>query len=351
LPNPPNAVPNIAINNIINIEPFNRNGLANEPVGVVDGDRVGVVEDEDIEIAIDVEEADDNGKKTRRSRKFTFWNFVERIDASTSFCKCGCLDLDGVDRKTYGTPTTGAIKRHVEKVHPALFTMLTNAKNNRGNIMNLLEKIEELDGNAVAKVKKQRRNSDRFWIKSIELKPAVISDLRLLMWSISSGISRNAVNDPLFDAYIRSLGAQVAPNRHTLQDQHLPVLDDLVRTSWVKETKDILSSALSSDGWRDRHRRDWINIVIAFIILSLDGKSWVIRVIEPDLIFLPSSATSDTIAYLINDSVDRIVHFFRINHESLFFAPYLLFSFLRTALRAPAPRTAPRTKLARRFIW
>ncbi len=208
---------------------------------------------------IEVEEIDGNGKRTRKTRKLTNWSFVDRIDNNSSYCKCGCLDADGFDRKKLVTPTSGAITPHVKKKHPELWSMKTQLKINRGNLNQLLEKIEELNGGAVAKAKRQRRGSQKFWLKSIDLEPKVISELKLLLWSISNGISRNAINDPLFDSYIRSLGAEVAPNRHTLQSQHLPILDELVRYSYLEDLKEIPSVALSSDGWRDRHRRDWIN--------------------------------------------------------------------------------------------
>jgi hypothetical protein len=260
------------------------------------------------EIVIEEEQVDNNGKRSRTTRKFTFWNFVDKIDASNSYCKCGCMDDDGISRKKYSAPTTGHVSRHVEKIHPELFTLFNNVKNTRGNFNELIERIDRLNDGALQKATKRRRLSDKFFSKSLKLQPAVTSDLRLLLWAIGNGVSRNAINDVLFDQYLRSLGTQPATNRHTLQNQYLPVLDDLVRAGFKDELKSLHSVAIASDGWRDRTRRDWINIVLAFIVDSEQGpKKWNIRNIEPDLVFLPSSATGDTIAYLINNVLDSIV--------------------------------------------
>ena len=280
------------------------------PAPIQDVEMAGVDEDDDdSEIVEEATVEAPGGKRTRTTRKFTLWNFVSRIDATNSFCKCGCLDNDGIERKKYFTGSTGNIKRHVAKLHPTLLTMFEDIKTHRGNITQLLEKIEELDGNAIGKAAKKRRNSDRFWTKALDIGPAVVADLRLLMWSIANGISRNSLNDILFDAYLKSIGAQAATNRHTLQEQHLPILDQLVRDSHISDLKDIMSAAISSDGWRDKHRRDFINVVIAFIKCHETKKLWLIKVVEPDLIFLPTSATADTIAYLINNVLNEVVLF------------------------------------------
>ncbi len=275
------------------------------PVG---GERPALDEDDD-DVGVDLVEevVDGAGKRTRVSRKFTLWNFVIRDGPNNSLCKCGCLDENGLLRKKISTPSSGAIRRHLAAVHPELFAQFSDLKHNRGNSNQLVETIDRLDGEAVQKAGKKRRNSDRFWAKAIDLETSVASDLRLLIWAISCAISRNSLNDPLFDAYLKSLGAKPSPNRHELQESCLPVLDRFVTESFTSELNGVASVALSSDGWRDRSRRDWINIILAFIVDSVTEKKWIIRVIEPDLIFMPGSATAQTIALLINESLERVV--------------------------------------------
>ncbi len=89
---------------------------------------------DDDSMEIEVEEIDGNGKRTRKTRKLTNWSFVDRIDNNSSYCKCGCLDADGFDRKKLVTPTSGAITPHVKKKHPELWSMKTQLKINRGNL-------------------------------------------------------------------------------------------------------------------------------------------------------------------------------------------------------------------------
>lgn len=306
--------------------PPNSNPFAPAPAGPVDPQEEA---DEAEEGEVEVEEVDVNGKRTRKTRKTTFWIFAERIDAKTSFCKCGCFETGRrVGRLKYATSSTGNISRHVETLHPELFSAFQNAKDNRGNWTTLLEEIDRLNGDSVQQLAKQRRHSDSFWAKAVDLEPAVASDLRLLLWAISNSISRNSLNDPLFDAFLKSLGSNPSPNRHTLQSQYLPVLDGFVIDSFSDDLEGILSVALSSDGWRDRARRDWINIVLAFIVNAKNGKKWLIRVIEPDLIFLPSSATAETIAYLINNALEPLV---RLPCLLVDLSHFFFFSFRRIA--------------------
>jgi hypothetical protein len=266
------------------------------------------------EIELDDEEVEVGAgpKRARITRKFTFWNFVDKIPGSTdSFCKCGCLDDGGVLRLRYATPNTGAVRRHVEKHHKSLFTKFEACIAKRGNLNELLEDIERLNGEATEKATKRRRKSDSFWARSTKLEKDVASNLRLLAWSISCGVSRNALNDILFDAYHKSLGCQPPSNRHLIQDSYLPAFDELVRASMVEDLKNVPCVSLSSDGWRDKARRDWINVVVQWIGDSKKfPKKWDIKVVEPDLIFLPSSATADTIAYLINGSLELFVLLF-----------------------------------------
>jgi hypothetical protein len=283
-------------------------------------ENAGVEEEGGEAAVVEVDVVGANGKRTRETRKFTLWNFVDRIDANFAYCKCGCLENDGASRKKFSAPNTGLVRRHVEKLHPRLYSLFSNCQNNLGNYNELITAIAALDGAAVEKVAKRRRHSDQFFIKSSKLDRAAATDLRLVLWAVANGISRNALNDTLFDSYLKSLGCDIPPNRQTLQERHLPVLDDLVTSSMIDQLKSVLSVSTSSDGWRDRARRDWINVVVTWCDVSAtDPKKWEIYSIEPDLIFLPSSATADTIAYLINNALDSVV-------PTSFFVSYSIFT-------------------------
>lgn len=271
-------------------------------------------EDDDVELGVEgdgEEVALPAGKRKRTTRKVSYWTFVDKINGSDdAYCKCGCLNADGVLRLVYSAPSTGAVKRHLEKHHQQLSSRFLACKNRNGNLNELVELMEKANAEALEKAQKRRRRSDSFWAKSVHLEREVASNLRLLTWAVSCGVSRYALNDILFDAYHKSMGCEPPKNRHLLQDSYLPVLDELLRERMVSDLKEVASVSLSSDGWRDNARRDWINVVIYWIVESPTMKRWLIKCMEPDLIFLPSSATADTIAYLINGSLDPVVLFF-----------------------------------------
>ena len=178
----------------------------------------------------------------------TKWIFVEKIDGNNVYCKCGCLSSDGTSRLKYAASTSGHADRHAKTNHGALYAEFLRCQNNQGNFNSLIETISELNDAALEKIRKKRRVSDHFFAKSIKLEAKTASDLRLVIWEIANGISRNAANDSLFDSYIRSLGANVVPNRHEQQEKFVPFLDSYV----VKEMKQIVvgvpAVSLSSDG-------------------------------------------------------------------------------------------------------
>jgi hypothetical protein len=305
LPRPPIPAP-------LPIAPIGNQPLAPNivvQVAVAQAPRAGDEEDDDVEIEEEGEEAPASGKRKRATRKLSYWAFVENINGvNEAYCKCGCLDADGVLRLRYAAPSTGAVKRHLEKHHKQFFSKFLACKDRNGNINELFELIEKANAEALEKAQKRRRRSDSFWAKSVQLEKEVSSNLRLLTWAVSCGVSRIALNDILFDAYHKSLGCEPPKNRHLLQDSYLPALDELLRERMVSDLKEVASVSLSSDGWRDNARRDWINIVIYWIMESQTPKRWHIKCMEPDLIFLPNSATADTIAYLIDGALEPIVH-------------------------------------------
>ena len=151
----------------------------------------------------------------------------------------------------------------------------------------LIDLIEREDTAAKNKGSKRIKANDTFWSKAVNLDKSVISYFFLLMWAIANGISRSSINDPLFDAFLKSIGTEPASNRQILQSQHLVAID--VRVG-INDSKSAMSVALASNGWRYRARHDWINVVICFIVNSVSKEpKWEIRVIEPDLIFLPQA--------------------------------------------------------------
>ena len=65
------------------------------------------------------------------------------------------------------------------------------------------------------------------------------------------------------------------------------------------------SVSISSDGWRDRARRSWLDLGIAWI--SDEGDKWIIDVVDADLIPIPGASTGDVLETLLKESVDDFV--------------------------------------------
>lgn len=261
-------------------------------------------EEVEVEAEVEVDVVESNGKRT--TRKITQWIFAERHeDGKHVYCKLGCLSDDGLSKKAYVAHTTSHVIRHCATHHKDLQDAFVRCCNTKAGINELLDSVNATDLDTSEKLRKRRKKSDSIWGKAVKMPNAVASDLHLLLWAVKNGISRNALNDKLFDSYVRSLGAITPANRHDLQAQHLPLLDELVRDTMVAALKDVQCISLSSDGWKDRARRDWINLVIVWI--SETPGLWQINCIEPDLIHVPVSATSATISYLIDESLSHIV--------------------------------------------
>jgi hypothetical protein len=189
-------------------------------------------------------------------------------------------------------------------------------QNNRGDFNEMLDAIQKMNDKAIARAKVMRDKNTNFWNKAVGLDNQTSSEIRLLMWAVSCGISRNALNDPLFDSYLKSLGKSPAANRHTLQSQALPVLDSLVGTSWQNDLKGVLCVSISSDGWRDQLRRNWINLVVQWCeSAKSDPSKWAIYVVEPDLIPLSTSATAEALAYLLSGVLEKFVRISAFGYE------------------------------------
>lgn len=263
-------------------------------------------------------EASDPERRTRKTRKRTYWTFVERPHEAAAagitlkekdvICKLGCLSRDGSTRLVFSGPNTGAVGRHVQFVHPQVYQQFLACKASKDNWNRLDARVAELDSQAMERIEKRRRHGEKLFSKlSDGLEMEQRSTLLLLMWSVANGVSRSALNCPLFDAYLRQQGAQLAPNRLLIQDAYLPKLDCLAQAA----TKTALEKAdcvcLTADGWRDRQRRDWIDSSICWIPKELKDDKWHIKVAHPDLIPITASATAEAIRFVVNETIEDFV--------------------------------------------
>lgn len=255
--------------------------------------------------------------KSRRGRRETYWRFVAddeeaaKMGVSLSpgyvMCRLGCLSKDGSTPYSFSAPSTGAVTRHLRTKHPDMDRRFSDCKESRDSWNRLDDAVNGLEHQTMERLKKSRRNSEKFFTKLTDgLEREARSQLLLLLWSVVNGVPRQVLNCPILDAYHQAIGAQPPANRHTLQDSYLPVLDSLVVNDLTSRLKNVVSASLSADGWRDRVKRDWISVGMYWI----EGNdSWRISVAHPDLIFLASDATSESIHLHIAEIVDSFVRF------------------------------------------
>lgn len=123
-------------------------------------------------------------------------------------------------------------------------------------------------------------------------------DLTFLMWSISSLVTPNALNDPLLDFALKKAGCNVLPNRHQLEGPYLSTLSDLVVTLEKQQLARLSSVSLCIDGWSDRLLRSWLDVTFSFID-EVDSK-WTLSVVHPELIYVGTQSTAKVIASLVN---------------------------------------------------
>lgn len=230
-------------------------------------------------------------------------------------CRLGCKNKEGSGQLSYSAPSTGTVTRHLRTVHAPFLDRFKRCKAGRANWNELEELIASHDNDVMEKASKARRKSDSFWKKAdgsgAAVDPRAASQVVLMLWAISNGIPRVALNDPIFDVYHKLIGASPPENRHNLQDEHLPVCDELVMRDCIQRLKKTASVCLMADGWRDLVRRDWIDAGVQWTEeiydRGLDRIKWLISVAHLDLIFVPGSATTEALNDLVANSVDEFV--------------------------------------------
>jgi hypothetical protein len=210
----------------------------------------------------------------------------------------------------FSAPTTGHITRHVRDEHRLVWTQFDSLKLNTGNFNVLQRTVQRLSEEADKKIEKATRNQLKFEKLAnpdTGLPEKVKSNLILLSWSIANVVGRLALNCPLFDAYLKSIGSTPASNRHDLAAVYLPQLDSLVSETTMASLRGIFSASISCDGWRSRTRRDFINITVQYT--GDVDLHWGIIVTHLDLVYVPGSCTAEHLEMTVLGSADEFVRF------------------------------------------
>lgn len=195
-------------------------GQSNDAMEIVAQDRGA--EDGSAENPAVVDESLNEGgspppKKRRVARKLTPWMFVDHYDnGKMGWCKLGCLNHSGSDRHSYSITSTTSISRHVEAKHPSFSQKFKNAQDNRYNVATLEKEVQEENEKVMSRLAKLKSNAGKFFRKvSKGLDHKVKCELQLFLWSIESGVSRLALNSPLFDSFLTLSGITTVANRHS----------------------------------------------------------------------------------------------------------------------------------------
>lgn len=240
-------------------------------------------------------------KRSRNTKNRTYAMFVHTKQTDENpyvTCRCGCISASGDAPLSYHGQVIG---RHVRTHHPELHKEFKSAKKGEHNFNELEAKIRALDEEAQTSMKTRRMTIDNFFTKKHEAFDHVTrANLLLLMWACANSIPRFVMDCPLFDAMYRQLGCNPGPNRHEIQSKYLPQLDRLVVNDFRLRLKNAKVVSLSADGYRDRVRRDWIDVSICYVE---SGAKWTIEVLHPDIVLITQSATADTIELLVSEMV------------------------------------------------
>lgn len=263
--------------------------------------------DDDLEVR---EEDGPAQKKSRVTRKLTMNIFVDPIPShpkNHAYCKLGCLSADNTTRWEYSAPHTSAIKKHARSKHPDFSQKFAQAKDTEESVKSLLEAVEKANEAALKRLEKINAKKLQFFERLDNgLTKKMRSELCLVAWAIANNIPRVALNCPLFDAYLASVGAESTSNRHDLADLYLDALDNLVLGQYRKIFLTLPSVSISHDGWKDRAKRNWVDLGVAFIEDSEESE-WKIGVLDLDIIPLPGQSDGENLETLLSESLHDFI--------------------------------------------
>lgn len=88
---------------------------------------------------------------------------------------------------------------------------------------------------------------------------------------------------------------------------YLPQPDRLLIHHVTDRLRKVRSVSLSSDGWRDRSRRNWIELGVTWMATADDESAWTIEVVDIDIIHLPGDIFGNVLAAAVKESVECFV--------------------------------------------
>jgi hypothetical protein len=276
----------------------------------IDEDSAGEGDDAEVDQVPAAAGEDLPNKRRRVARKLTVYIFVDRIPnhaKNHAYCRLGCLSTDSTSRWEFAAPNTAAVRRHVSSKHPEFLVKFDAAKDTEESINALLEAVGQANAAALKRIEKLNAKKLQFFNRlDTGLSKKLRSELCLVAWAIANNIPRLALNCPLFDAYLASVGAESTSNRHDLEALHLEALDNLVVAEYKKLLSTLPSVSISHDGWKDRAKRNWVDLGAVFIDDS-SGTEWKILAVDLDIIPLPGQSTGENLETLLKESLQEFI--------------------------------------------
>jgi hypothetical protein len=233
--------------------------------------------------------------------------FPDFEKSKRAYCRLGCISKDGKTRQSIAVTSTDNIKDHCIAKHDKEWQRFEACCNNKASCDEFLERITVLEQATMDRIAQMNRRTLKFFRKIDDgLDVRVRNELTCLIWSVVNNVPRIALNCPFFDAYVSSIGGTKTTNRHDLQSEYLPILDQYVVKTMQKRMIKARSCSVSSDGWKDRRNRNWIDLAIAWMFeRSID--EWDIEVFDADLVPVTTSSTGNVLETLVRESVDDLV--------------------------------------------
>ena len=103
----------------------------------------------------------------------------------------------------------------------------------------------------------------------------------------------------MFLCYLIYLGAPTTPNRHDIESVFLPKVDEFVVEILISLLTETLSVSITSDGWSDRRRRNWLGFSLNYI-----NADWKIVSLQPDLIPVSARSTAENLFIALNGAIE-----------------------------------------------
>jgi hypothetical protein len=131
-------------------------------------------------------------------------------------CKLGCIDYKSYTLFRYRTTNKTTVERHCNSKHPDFAEKYRKLDDSSISLQALVTDVDAVFAKTESRLKSLKAGKLRFSpLRNISNE--MRSSLLLCAWACANGISRLALGDPLFDAFLKSIGSNMPVCRKALQ--------------------------------------------------------------------------------------------------------------------------------------